>query len=93
MNMMTSPSKIRIPEAELQALGQQAFEALGLPNADARDVVQVLLLADLFGLSTHGLSRVESYGERLDVAGMKQLLLKLDFLQRILRGETAVAEE
>ncbi len=31
--------------------------------------------------------------ERLDVAGMKQLLLKLDFLQRILRGETAVAEE
>jgi len=31
--------------------------------------------------------------ERLDVAGMKQLLLKLDFLQRILRGEAAVAEE
>lgn len=31
--------------------------------------------------------------ERLDVVGMKQLLLKLDFLQCILRGETAVAEE
>lgn len=31
--------------------------------------------------------------ERLDVTGMKQLLLKLDFLQRILRGETAMAEE
>lgn len=70
MKMMSTPSKIRIPEAELQALGQQAFEALGLPNADARDVVQVLLLADLFGLSTHGLSRIESYGERLDVAGI-----------------------
>ena len=33
-------------------------------------MVQVLLLADLFGLSTHGLSRVESYGERLDVNGI-----------------------
>lgn len=30
---------------------------------------------------------------RLDVAGMKQLLLKLDFMQRIARGEQAVAEE
>lgn len=30
---------------------------------------------------------------RLDVAGMKQLLLKLEFLQRILRGEAAVAED
>jgi ureidoglycolate dehydrogenase (NAD+) len=28
-------------------------------------VVEVLVLADLFGLSTHGLSRIESYGERL----------------------------
>lgn len=31
--------------------------------------------------------------EQLDVAGMKALLLKLDFMQRISRGETAVAEE
>lgn len=31
--------------------------------------------------------------ERLDVEGMKQLLLKLDFMQRIARGEPAVAPE
>lgn len=31
--------------------------------------------------------------ERLDVEGMKQLLLKLDFMQRIARGEYAEAEE
>ena len=67
---MTIPSKISIAEAELQLLGQRAFEALGLPSENARDVVQVLLLADLFGLSTHGLGRIESYGERLDVAGI-----------------------
>ena len=29
------------------------------------------MTADLFGLSTHGLSRIESYGERLSVGGIK----------------------
>ena len=29
---------------------------------------------------------------RLDVAGMKSLLLKLDFMQRIVHGEDAVTE-
>ena len=31
--------------------------------------------------------------ERLDVAGMKRLLLKLDFMQRIVRGERAVPQD
>ena len=31
--------------------------------------------------------------ERLDVDGMTALLLKLNFMQRIARGETAVAED
>ena len=31
--------------------------------------------------------------KRLDVDGMTQLLLKLEFMQRIARGEHAVAEE
>lgn len=31
--------------------------------------------------------------ERLDVAGMKALLMKLDFMQRIARGEAATAED
>jgi LDH2 family malate/lactate/ureidoglycolate dehydrogenase len=33
----------------------------------------VLLQANLFGLSTHGLSRIESYGERLLVRGIKPI--------------------
>lgn len=32
-------------------------------------------------------------GTRLDVEGMKMLLLKLDFMQRIARGEHALAED
>jgi ureidoglycolate dehydrogenase (NAD+) len=59
-----------IPEAELTELGRRAFRGLGLDARDAADVVEILVLADLFGLSTHGLSRIESYGERLDVGGI-----------------------
>ncbi|WP_408098763.1 polysaccharide biosynthesis protein [Peredibacter sp. HCB2-198] len=42
------------------------------------------------------INQVEDYNshntERLDVEGMKKLLLKLDFIQAIMRGENAVAE-
>ncbi|NMM11436.1 MAG: polysaccharide biosynthesis protein [Polaromonas sp.] len=43
--------------------------------------------------STHGEDYNSHNTTRLDVAGMKALLLKLDFMQRIARGEYAVAEE
>lgn len=43
--------------------------------------------------STHGEDYNSHNTTRLDVAGMKALLLKLDFIQRIVRGEAAVAEE
>ncbi|NYE25615.1 Ldh family oxidoreductase [Pigmentiphaga litoralis] len=57
-------------EHDLISLGTRAFQGLGLPQADAEDVAKVLVLADLFGLSTHGLSRIESYGDRLKVGGI-----------------------
>jgi len=59
-----------ISEIELRVLGKQAFQGLGLSADHAADVVEILVLADLFGLSTHGLSRIESYGERLEVGGI-----------------------
>jgi UDP-N-acetylglucosamine 4,6-dehydratase/5-epimerase len=43
--------------------------------------------------STHGEDYNSHNTTRLDVAGMKALLLKLDFMQRIARGEQALAEE
>jgi UDP-N-acetylglucosamine 4,6-dehydratase len=43
--------------------------------------------------STHGEDYNSHNTTRLDVAGMKALLLKLDFMQRIARGEHAVAED
>lgn len=43
--------------------------------------------------TAHGEDYNSHNTQRLDVAGMKQLLLKLDFMQKISRGEHAVAEE
>lgn len=43
--------------------------------------------------STHGEDYNSHNTLRLDVEGMKALLLKLEFMQRIARGEYAVAEE
>ena len=44
-------------------------------------------------VSSHGEDYNSHNTTRLDVAGMKALLLKLDFMQRIARGEYAVAED
>ncbi len=43
--------------------------------------------------SLHGEDYNSNNTTQLDVAGMKALLLKLDFMQRIARGEAAVPEE
>ena len=43
--------------------------------------------------STHGEDYNSHNTARLDVAGMKALLLKLDFMQRIARGEHAAAQD
>ena len=43
--------------------------------------------------STHGEDYNSHNTTRLDVAGMKALLLKLDFVQRIARGEHVLAED
>jgi LDH2 family malate/lactate/ureidoglycolate dehydrogenase len=58
-------------EDQLLPLATRAFQGLGLTKEDAGLVCKVLIQADLFGLATHGLSRVESYGERLLVQGIK----------------------
>lgn len=41
----------------------------------------------------HGEQYTSHNTERLDVEGMKTLLLKLDFMHRVVRGEAAIAQE
>lgn len=43
--------------------------------------------------TTHGEDYNSHNTKRLDVEGMKTLLLKLEFMQRVARGERAIAEE
>lgn len=57
-------------EGALLALAIKAFKGLGLEESHADNVSRILVLADLFGLKTHGLSRIESYGERLVSGGI-----------------------
>lgn len=66
----TTPNQSVISEADLRALGVQAYENLGLTRRDAEDACRIMVLADLFGISTHGMSRFESYGERLQLKGI-----------------------
>ncbi len=56
--------------AELESLATRAFAGLGIDAAGAGDAAQILVLGDLFGHHTHGVSRIESYGERIEIGGI-----------------------
>ena len=57
-------------EAELEDLTARALAGLGVARGDAADAARILVLGDLFGHHTHGVSRMESYGERLALGGI-----------------------
>ncbi len=60
-----------IGEDALRTLATDAFVGLGLRREDALEAANILVLGDLFGLHTHGVSRMASYGERLEHGGIK----------------------
>lgn len=63
---MNSMSKDRTVEATtLQALVTAIFEAEGISAADAARIAQCLVLADLRGVPSHGVSRLPIYLERI----------------------------
>ncbi len=61
----------RVTEARLAELATDALRGFGLGREDALAASRILVLADLFGIHTHGVSRIESYGERLALGGIK----------------------
>jgi LDH2 family malate/lactate/ureidoglycolate dehydrogenase len=52
-------------EAELTGLAVRVLEARGIAKRDAEDAAGILVTGDLMGHATHGVLRLESYGERL----------------------------
>ena len=57
-------------EAELAGLAARALAAFGVGPREAGDAARILVLGDLFGHHTHGVARLEGYGERLRVGGI-----------------------
>jgi LDH2 family malate/lactate/ureidoglycolate dehydrogenase len=57
-------------EAQLNALAIAALRGLGVRAEDAASTARILVLGDLFGHHTHGVLRLESYGDRLAIGGI-----------------------
>jgi LDH2 family malate/lactate/ureidoglycolate dehydrogenase len=57
-------------EAELTRLSVRVLGACGIAQADAQDAARILVTGDLMGHATHGVLRLESYGERLRSGAM-----------------------
>ena len=72
------------------------FDRLAQVPADGRDLNYAKFVEQgeqKLTQTAHGEDYNSHNTLRLDVQGMKQLLLKLDFMRKIARGEHAVAEE
>lgn len=63
-------SDVVISADELRKLATGALVAGGMVEEDARKCAEVLVLADMFGLRTHGISRVSQYLDRVRVGGI-----------------------
>ncbi|BBY30006.1 Ldh family oxidoreductase [Mycolicibacterium sediminis] len=63
-------STTTIPVDELTHLAASALTTVGLTQASADVVADVLVLADLFGIHTHGVLRVPQYLERAGIGGI-----------------------
>lgn len=59
-----------ISEVVLLDLAKRALIAGGLKNEDAADAARILVLADMFGVSTHGIARIPEYLKRVQLGGI-----------------------
>ncbi|SFO43126.1 Ldh family oxidoreductase [Sphingomonas sp. OK281] len=67
---MTDIESKVLTEDALRDISVAALRGLGLSADDARQAARVLVLAEMFGLGTHGVGRIISYGERLRIDGI-----------------------
>lgn len=55
----------RFPAADLRRFAAEAMGACGLPDADARQVAELIVESDLNGADAHGIFRIPQYVRRL----------------------------
>jgi len=77
---------VRIPEKALREFCEQVFVKLGVPPDDARVTTDVLVVADLRGIESHGVARLPRY-----VSGIRDGLMKPVDRSRIVRETKATA--
>src|SRR5438093_3628677 len=70
-NIAASSDAPRVAPAALAAFVKRAFEAAGLPSADAEIAAGLMVEADLRGSDTHGVIRLPLYLRRLKAGGIK----------------------
>lgn len=72
MQASEDPTSVtRVPPGVLAAFTRRALEASGLPAADAEQVAELMLQADLRGSDTHGVIRLPVYVRRLKAGGIR----------------------
>lgn len=67
---MQTIEKTIINKPVLQDLATAALCAFGVERQHADEAANILVLADMMGLHTHGTARVVSYGERMRIGGI-----------------------
>lgn len=67
---MQAIEKTTLNKAELQALAAAALCTFGIGKDLAGEAANILVLADMMGLHTHGTARILSYGERMEIGGI-----------------------
>src|SRR3989442_369574 len=76
----------RVQEKPLRRFCEQVLTKLGVPAEDARVTTDVLVLADLRGIDSHGVARLGRY-----VNGLKQGTMKATDQSRVIREAKATA--
>lgn len=67
---MMDMQKTKVDQATLKKIAIEALERLGIEDGDADAVADVLVMADMMGIHTHGVTRILSYGDRIKVGGI-----------------------
>jgi LDH2 family malate/lactate/ureidoglycolate dehydrogenase len=60
-----SEQSVRVPVKKLVDFMETALEAMGVPAEDARIIADVLITADLWGITSHGVAHLKMYHERM----------------------------
>jgi LDH2 family malate/lactate/ureidoglycolate dehydrogenase len=77
---------LRVSEKALRAFCEGVFQALGVPPEDARITTDVLVVADLRGIDSHGVARLPRY-----VTGLRAGFIRPRDTSRIVKETKATA--